>query len=123
LEDKVNRLRAECKRLRGEVRIQEHQVQVANAEALEAAWQVRDIKEVLSLPVDIVNKAKLFDAKVDKRNHLSKSRIIRFMVEQAHRTEDAFEKMRKLTQLISSPPPTLVIQRSPMTAPRPKPSS
>ncbi len=78
---------------------------------------------MLSLPADIVNKAKLFDAKVDKGDHLSKSRIIWFIVEQAHRTEDAFEKMRRLTWLISSPPTALVIQHQPTTASRPEISS
>ncbi len=70
------------------------------------------------LPADIVNKAKLFDAKLDKGDHLSKSRIIQFIVEQAYRSEDAFEKIRKLTRLILHPPATLMIQQSLTTATR-----
>ncbi len=82
---------------------------MANTRALEAALKIRDMKEAFSLLADTINKAKLFDAKVDKGDHLSKSRIIRFMVEQAHRIEDAFRKMRELTWVISSPPTTLII--------------
>ncbi len=80
--------------LRTQIRNQEVQVREANARSLASARAIAEVREILTLPMDMVNKARLFDEKLEKEDHLSKSRIIRFLVDQAHKMEEAVDRCR-----------------------------
>ncbi len=72
------------------------------------------MKEALSLQVDVLDKARLFDAMLEKEEHLSKSRIIRFLVEQTHWMEETADRMRGL---VDSVIPEFQPERGPLTTP------
>jgi cell division septum initiation protein DivIVA len=105
MEGKVGTLQVECDRLRNEIQNQEEQIRNANARAQASAHAITEVRGAPSIPADVVNKARFFDARLEKEDHLSKSRIIRFLVEQAHRMEETADRMRLLVDSVEPATP------------------
>jgi hypothetical protein len=105
MEGKVGTLQVECDRLRNKIRNREEQIRNANARAQASARAITEVKEALSISADVVNKVRLFDARLEKEDHLSKSRIIRFLVEQAHQMEETADRMRLLVDSVGPATP------------------
>ena len=55
-----------------------------------------NVREALALPVDVVNKARLFEERLGQEERLSWNKIIRFLVDQASSMEQTLEEMRTL---------------------------
>lgn len=89
-------LQRECSRLRVRNRKCETLVEEAQARANASARALIEVKESLNLSTDIANKARLFNAKLDREDHVSKSRIIRFLVDQAQHMDQALDQIRVL---------------------------
>jgi hypothetical protein len=96
LEEEASVLRAETEQLRNLLRKRDEEVRDARARAKASAPVFEEVKEAFSLPVEVVNKARLFDAKLDREDHMSKSRIIRFLVDQSRRMESAVDRLRHI---------------------------
>jgi hypothetical protein len=104
-ESKVHALQLKREQLQKQIRNQENQIREAKARALALARAIAEVKETLTLVVDVVNKARLFHEKLEKEDHLFKSRIIRFLVDQAHKMESVLDRMRTLVDNIGPDPP------------------
>ena len=46
-----------------------------------SAVALLQVEEALHLPAEVVMKAKMFDAKLDRNDHISSKRVIAFMME------------------------------------------
>ncbi len=57
-----------------------------------------EVKNTQSLLVDMLNKAYLFDAKLEKEDHMSKNQIIWFLVHQVHQMESTINRMQTLAK-------------------------
>ena len=54
------------------------------------------MKEALAIPVDVFNKAHLFEARLERDDQLSRGPIIRFLTDQNRKIEKTWEQMREL---------------------------
>lgn len=105
LENDVAHLQRECSRLQVRNRKCKALVEESQARATPSAKALVKVKESLNVPTDITNKAPLFDAKLDQKDHLSKSRIIRFLVDQAHNMDNALNQVQVLiANMVTSSP-------------------
>ena len=76
LEAVERRLEAEKWSLQDQVRTQEDRVRDASRRAVDSARAIVHKKEALPIPAEVVNKAKMFDARLGQEDHLSGNKII-----------------------------------------------
>lgn len=84
-EEENKSLRRTCDRLQSHIRKTENELQESKDWAVVSGEALREIKAALSLPVDVVNKARLFDEQLEKEERLSQGHIIRFFGDQARK--------------------------------------
>jgi hypothetical protein len=107
LEGEVSTLQAECKRFRNVIWNQEDQIWNTGAQTRASIQEIAKVKGALSVSVDVLNNAHLFDARLEKENHLFKSRIIRFLMKQAYRMEETTDRMQLLVDSVIPEMPQL----------------
>ena len=96
LEETERRLTKEKATLLEQSRVQDERVRQATASATASARAIVEVREALAIPADVVNKARLFEDRLSKEEHLSRNKIIRFLVDQATSMERCLEEMRTL---------------------------
>ena len=96
MKDEVNKLKFELMDLRTEIRKAEQAKKEAEDRATESAKALAGVRQFLVHPIDVVNKARLFDAKLDKEEKLSRANVIRFLNDQARKMERTWEQMQTL---------------------------
>jgi uncharacterized coiled-coil protein SlyX len=96
LEENEKGLNKEVNKLRVQLRILEEQFREASGRATASARAISNVREALALPADVVNKARLFEARLGREKQLSRNKIILFLVDQAASMERTLEEMRVL---------------------------
>ena len=120
LEATERRLTQKKKALQDQIKVQEEQIREANKRATASARAVTFVREALALPADVVNKARLFEDRVNQEEPLSRNKIIRFLVDQASSMEQTLEEMRTLADnmvLDEVPSPDLEKGKQPSSRP------
>jgi hypothetical protein len=54
------------------------------------------VKEALAIPADVVSKAKLYDARLEKDGHVSSSKVIRFISDYSQQLNETYGNMQLL---------------------------
>lgn len=61
---------------------------------------LREVKETVSLPLDVLNKARLFEEQLEKEEKLSRGHIIRYLGDQARKMERTWGHMQLLVKTL-----------------------
>jgi len=96
LEQKVQRLTLEATKARSRATEAERRSKEALLQANTSAAALLQVETALSLPADVVMKARAFDARLERDDHVSSKKVIAFMMEQTATVEATFESMRTL---------------------------
>ncbi len=79
--------------LQNTVRVIEGRVREATKLATTSTQAIMNVREALALLADVVNKARLFEDRLSWEEHLSRNKIIPFLVDQASSMERTLEEM------------------------------
>lgn len=93
-EEENKSLHQACDRLRSDVQKVECELQEAKDRAVISREALMEIKEALSLLIDVVNKAKLFNEQMEKQEKLNRGHIIRYLSDQARKMEKTCRQMQ-----------------------------
>ena len=96
MEQKVNRLTLDMTKMKSRALEAEKSCKEALLQANASAAALQQVEEALHLPAEVVMKAKMFDARLDRDDHISSKRVIAFMIEQTVKVEAAYANMRML---------------------------
>ena len=108
LESKVDRLTVDLAKMRSRAVEAERSCKGALLQANASAAALLHVEEALQLPAEVVMKARMFDAKLERDNHISSKRVIAFMMEQTVRVEAAYTNMRTLVGNLTHILPTIM---------------
>lgn len=87
IEEENKALHRECKRVRTDIRKAERESKEAKDRVDASGKALIEVKEALTLWVDLINKARLFDEKLEKKDKLNRRHIIRYLNDQAQKME------------------------------------
>jgi hypothetical protein len=118
LEATERRLEAEKKAMEEQLRIRGECLREANQKAVNSALAIAHVREALAIPADVVNKAKLFEARLAQEGHLPRNKIIRFLLDQANRMDTVLAEVRMLADNMLPDSPPATTQKKTQTAPQ-----
>lgn len=96
LEKKVEQLQLEKRSLEELVREKSKKAEEEHQRAVASAQAITHVREALAIPAEVMNKAKIVDARLLQETELNRNKIIRFLVAQAETMEQTLEEMRTL---------------------------
>ena len=96
IKEEVKLLHAEANSLRTALEKAGKDKKEAEVRANASAQALAGVKEALAIPVDVFNKAHLFEARLERDDQLSRGPIIRFLTDQSRKMEKTWEQMREL---------------------------
>lgn len=78
-EEENKALRRQCDRLGMEIRKTEKELEEAKNRVMASKQALHEVKDNLALPLDVINKARLFEERLEKEEKLSRGHIIRYL--------------------------------------------
>jgi hypothetical protein len=96
LEYKVDKLTYELVKAKSRAIEAEKNCKSALLQANASAAALVQVEDALKLPADVVMKARVLDANLEKDGHLSSKRVVEFMMEQSSTIQEAYQAMQVL---------------------------
>ena len=124
LEAEVIANQKECGRLRKNLRKAEEEAAGVRTQVEANRRALLEIREALTIPVDVVNKAKLYEEQLEAGEPLTRANVIRFLLDQGRKMEKTVGQLRGLIDSLNGNEPVQQGTQTPGSGSRrPEPTS